>query len=138
MTRSVEHVNERYVAAILRRTAGPAADPQDAPDVVAAYLAACLEKGWLEREAGEIRCFRAWLKVQLARFTRTWVRDRSAARRWAPTLPSDDALADAATRAEGVAWDAAAIRSHAEQFSEARFLEGLRAEIGRLMDGRAR
>lgn len=87
---------ERYVAAILRRTAGPAADPQDAPDVVAAYLVACLEKGWLEREAGEIRCFRAWLKVQLARFTRTWVRDRSAARRWAPTLPGDGALADAA------------------------------------------
>lgn len=86
---------ERYVAAILRRTAGPGSDPQDAPDVVAAYLAACLEKGWLEREAGEIRCFRAWLKVQLARFTRTWVRDRSAARRWAPTVSGDGALADA-------------------------------------------
>jgi glycosyltransferase involved in cell wall biosynthesis len=47
------------------------------------------------------------------------------------------ALAEAAVRAEGVAWDAAAIRSHAEQFSERRFLDGLRAEIDRLMDGRA-
>ena len=47
-----------------------------------------------------------------------------------------DALADAVARAEQLDWDAAAIRAHAEQFSEARFLEGLRAEIGRLMDGR--
>jgi glycosyltransferase involved in cell wall biosynthesis len=49
-----------------------------------------------------------------------------------------EALADAAVRAEGIAWDAAAIRAHAEQFSEQRFLDGLRAEIGKLMDGRAR
>ena len=37
-----------------------------------------------------------------------------------------------------IAWDAAAIRSHAEQFGEERFLDGLRAEIARLMDGRGR
>ena len=43
-----------------------------------------------------------------------------------------------AARAEGVAWDAAAIRSHAEQFGERRFLEGLRAEIGRVMEGAGR
>ena len=48
------------------------------------------------------------------------------------------ALADAAVRAESIAWDAAAIRAHAEQFSEQRFLDGLRAEIERLMEGRAR
>jgi hypothetical protein len=45
------------------------------------------------------------------------------------------ALAEAVGLAEAQAWDAAAIRAHAEQFSEARFLEGLRAEIGRLLDG---
>lgn len=49
-----------------------------------------------------------------------------------------EALAAAAARAEGVAWDPAAIRAHAEQFGEDRFLGGMRAEIGRLMDGRPR
>ena len=43
---------------------------------------------------------------------------------------------DAAARAEKLDWDAAAIRAHAEQFSEARFLDGLRAEIRQLMEGR--
>jgi hypothetical protein len=95
---------ERYVAAILRRTAGPGADPQEAPDVVAGYLVACLEKGWLEREAGEIRCFRAWLKVQLARFTRTGPRPVGGPA-VAPTLPGDGALSDAA--APGPTSDAA-------------------------------
>ena len=51
---------------------------------------------------------------------------------------TEEALAEAAARAEDFAWDAAAIRAHAEQFSEARFLEGLRAEIGRLLEGRGR
>lgn len=49
-----------------------------------------------------------------------------------------EALAEAAARAEGLAWDAAAIRRHAEQFSAARFLAGLRAEIDKLLEGRAR
>lgn len=43
------------------------------------------------------------------------------------------ALADAVAQAAAHTWDPAAIRRHAEQFSEARFLEGLRAEITRLM-----
>lgn len=47
-----------------------------------------------------------------------------------------DALIAAAARAESIAWDAAAIRAHAEQFGEERFLEGLRAEVARLMEGR--
>lgn len=46
-----------------------------------------------------------------------------------------EALADAAARAEGLAWDAAAIRTHAETFGVPRFLEGMRTEIGRLMAG---
>jgi glycosyltransferase involved in cell wall biosynthesis len=49
-----------------------------------------------------------------------------------------EALADAAARAEGIAWDAAAIRGHAEQFGEQRFLGGLRAEIDGLMEGKVR
>ena len=51
---------------------------------------------------------------------------------------TSEALADATVRAEGVAWDPAAIRSHAEQFGETRFLEGLRAEMDRLMEGKSK
>ena len=49
-----------------------------------------------------------------------------------------EALADAVVRAEGMAWDPALIRSHAEEFSEQRFLDGMRAEIRKLMEGRSR
>jgi len=49
-----------------------------------------------------------------------------------------EALADAAVRAEGIEWNAAAIRTHAEGFSEGRFLGGLWAEMDRLMDEDAR
>ncbi len=47
-----------------------------------------------------------------------------------------EALAEVVERAETLAWDAAAIRHHAEGFSETRFLEGLRAEIDCLMERR--
>lgn len=46
-----------------------------------------------------------------------------------------DALADAVAQAAETSWDAIAIRQHAEQFSAARFLAGLQAEIKRLMEG---
>ncbi len=85
------HAMERYVAAILRATRG--ADPQDAPDIVQAYLGACLEKGWLEHHDGDLRCFRAWLKVQLQRFTRGWLRERGAAKRGGSVARDDAALA---------------------------------------------
>lgn len=45
------------------------------------------------------------------------------------------AIADAAARAEDVAWDAGTIRAHAEEFGEQRFLDGLRTEIAALMSG---
>lgn len=48
-----------------------------------------------------------------------------------------ESLAAAADRAEGVDWNPEAIRAHAEGFSEARFLKGLRSEIDRLMDRRS-
>ena len=46
-----------------------------------------------------------------------------------------EALAGAVERAEGIAWDAAAIRAHAEGFGEGRFLEGLRGEIAATLEG---
>ncbi|NLG34880.1 MAG: glycosyltransferase family 4 protein [Lentisphaerae bacterium] len=48
-----------------------------------------------------------------------------------------ESVADAAARAAGLAWDAAAIRAHAEAFGEERFLGGLRSEIAALMKDRA-
>lgn len=47
-----------------------------------------------------------------------------------------EALAEAVARAARMPWDPAGIRSHAEQFGEQRFLDGMRAEINRLMEGR--
>lgn len=47
-----------------------------------------------------------------------------------------DALLEAAALAEKTDWDPAAIRAHAETFGEARFLEGLRAEIAAALEGR--
>ena len=51
---------------------------------------------------------------------------------------TEEALIDAASRAEKTAWNAEAIRAHAERFGEERFLDGIREEIARLMDGGAR
>ncbi|MDD2239327.1 MAG: glycosyltransferase [Kiritimatiellae bacterium] len=48
---------------------------------------------------------------------------------------TEDALIDAVARAQAMTWDASAIRAHAEQFSEARFLDGLRAQIEAVMAG---
>lgn len=70
----------RYVRTLLRGIAGGAAETE-AEDVVQAYLAACIEKGWLARDAAEIRSFRSWLKMQLFRFTCDWIDHRQAAKR---------------------------------------------------------
>ena len=56
--------------------------------------------------------------------------DRDAAEQVPP--PDAAAVRDAAQRE----WQPATIRAHAEQFSEARFLDGLRAEINKLLAGR--
>ncbi|HQF20830.1 MAG TPA: glycosyltransferase [Kiritimatiellia bacterium] len=47
-----------------------------------------------------------------------------------------EALAAAVRDAAQREWQPATIRAHAEQFSEARFLDGLRAEINKLLAGR--
>ena len=68
-----------YVRALLNRL--PGGDPGEAEDVVQSYLAACLENGWLARDDGRIRCFRAWLQVQVRRYAISWVRRSTAAKR---------------------------------------------------------
>ncbi len=71
---------ERYVRRLLVAALGPAA-AEDAADVVQEFLAACLERGWLAREAAGIRCFRAYLQTALRRFALKHVERRRAAKR---------------------------------------------------------
>jgi DNA-directed RNA polymerase specialized sigma24 family protein len=70
----------RYVTRLLTPALGSARARQDAPDVVQAYLAACLEKGWLARDADDVRCFRAYLQTQLRRFCSDHLDRRFAAK----------------------------------------------------------
>lgn len=72
----------RYVRTLLRGIVGGGAETE-AEDVVQAYLTACVEKGWLARDAAEIRSFRSWLKMQLFRFTCDWIDRMRAAKRQA-------------------------------------------------------
>ena len=71
----------RYVRGVLGSLLGHPATEDDAADVVQQYLATCVEKRWLETDAGSIRCFRAYLSTQLRRFTFDWVDHRLAHKR---------------------------------------------------------
>jgi DNA-directed RNA polymerase specialized sigma24 family protein len=70
-----------YVRDLLRHWGGRASDHTDAEDIVGSYLARCMEKGWLSRTDEEIRNFRAYVQVQLSRFTCSWFREKAAQRR---------------------------------------------------------
>jgi DNA-directed RNA polymerase specialized sigma24 family protein len=71
----------RYVTALLGSRSGSTVNTEDAAEIVQEYLTKAMEKGWLEREVGDVRCFRAYLQVQLQRFTWSWLRHRRAQRR---------------------------------------------------------
>lgn len=60
---------QAYVTSLLSGLLGRPAARTEAEDVVQAYLAACVEKGWLARDAQTMHSFRSWLKMQLFRFT---------------------------------------------------------------------
>jgi DNA-directed RNA polymerase specialized sigma24 family protein len=92
-----EHLFRTYHAAMLRYAEMllqrlPGGDPQEAGDVVQAYLADVLDGGQLANDQEHIRCFRAWLQVQLRRFTISWVRRRTAAKRGGALPGVADAL----------------------------------------------
>lgn len=79
---------ERYVRSLLSRALARSVTAEEARDVVAAYFAACLEKGWLEKDAEDIRCFRAYLQTQLRRFAYNHLEHQFAKKRYAgPTAP---------------------------------------------------
>lgn len=58
-----------YVRAMMSRRLRRSVSIDEADEIVQEYLAVCMDKGWLSREAGKIRQFRAYLKTQLYRFT---------------------------------------------------------------------
>ena len=82
----------RYVQSVLTRAEGQVVSRDDAADVVQDYLAQAIEKGWLGRDAHEIRCFRAYLQVQLSRFAISHVRHRHARKRSPEGRASPDVL----------------------------------------------
>ena len=83
---------ERYVRSVLARSLGRAPEPGEPGDVVQDYFTHCLEKGWLSREAADVRCFRAFLQTQLRRFVYKHLDHKFAKKRNAPGTSSHEAL----------------------------------------------
>jgi len=70
-----------YARRLLARAPGGAASAQDAPDVVQAFLTACIEKDWLSRADPQRGRFRAYVQVLLRRYVTRWLRRRLARKR---------------------------------------------------------
>jgi len=82
----------RYVRSVLSRATSRPVDLDEANDVIQGYFATCLEKGWLDREGDDIRCFRAWLQTQLRRYAYAYLDHKHAAKRNPAGTASSDAL----------------------------------------------
>jgi hypothetical protein len=83
----------RYVRSVLGRIFDHPPGTLDADDIVQSYLTQALEKGWLARDAREIRCFRAYLQAQLRRFTVSFLRHAFAQKRVPPGVEPVEVLA---------------------------------------------
>lgn len=96
---------ERYAERVLRRSGGQRARAE-AADLVQAWFHQALDKGWLEREMADVRCFRAWLQVQLKRLVWRHLEHETAQKRdpgaWAP----EEALEGVAGREAAESLDA--------------------------------
>ena len=68
---------ERYAASVLARTRGRAS-AEEAAEVVQGFLAACLEKGWLERADPGRGSFRAFVRTLLRRYVYARLREGQA------------------------------------------------------------
>ena len=93
----------RYVTTLLAGLVGREAAKTEAEDVVQGYLAACVEKGWLARDAREMTSFRSWLKMQLFRFTCDWMDRMNAKKRKAPGFEDPEVLRGLRSRVLGPA-----------------------------------
>lgn len=95
-----------YVAALLRRMTRATVDEAEVDDVVQDYLSACVDKGWLSRDAGTIRSFRRYLKTQVYRFTCDYLDRKFASKRDARRTLGDEMI-----EAVGVQDDDPAVRA---------------------------
>jgi DNA-directed RNA polymerase specialized sigma24 family protein len=85
---SWEHLVVKYRPAFLftardclRRAGGSVATPDQAEDVVQGFMAACLDKGWLQRAAPEYGRFRAFAFTLVRRYTFKYVEAARAQKR---------------------------------------------------------
>jgi len=88
-----------YVRALLRGMLKRPVEEADVEDVVGEYLAACIDKGWLSRDAGSIRSFRSYLKTQVFRFTCDWL-DRKFVQKRQPGAMASPALLEGVSGTE--------------------------------------
>jgi len=106
-----------YVRALLRGMLKRPVEEADVEDIVGAYLAACIDKGWLSRDAGSIRSFRRYLKTQVFRFTCDWL-DRKFAQKRRRGTPASPTLLEGVSGAEpdpaGRVFDAALVDAACE------------------------
>ena len=93
----------RYVKSILSRSLKRPADPDEAQDIVQDYFSACLEKDWLTRDVESIRCFRAYLQLQLKRFVYKHLDHKFAQKRNPGALAAPEALEGVVGEAEPAA-----------------------------------
>lgn len=82
----------RYVRSVLGRISRRPTDADEAHDIVQDYFAQCLEKDWLVRDVESIRCFRAYLQVQLKRFVYKHLEHKTAQKRNPGSMASADTL----------------------------------------------
>jgi len=82
----------RYVRSVLGRISRRPTDADEAHDIVQDYFAQCLEKDWLVRDVESIRCFRAYLQVQLKRFVYKHLEHKTAQKRNPGSMASAETL----------------------------------------------
>jgi len=70
-----------YAQRILRRVRGNSAPPDEAEDLVQAFLLDCVEKGWLGQADARRGRFRTWVRTLLKRYTYKDLRHRGAKKR---------------------------------------------------------
>jgi hypothetical protein len=96
---------ERYARFRLQRIGGGVVPPDEAADVVQAFLADCVARGVLARADAAKGTFRLFVRTALWRFAKDWVNARKAKRRspHAPGAPGEGGGARAPLRADEVA-----------------------------------
>lgn len=116
----------RYVKSVMSRALKRPADNDEAQDIVQDYFSHCLEKDWLTRDVESIRCFRAYLQMQLKRFVYKHLEYKFAQKRNPGAMASPEAL-------EGVMGDA--VDPSTTEFDEGWVTVAVEQALAELRDG---